>query len=54
MLIPEEVQVHLYCGITDMRKSINTLAILVKEVFGMELEPGCVATIKIAFFQEQN
>ena len=28
MLIPEETQVHLYCGITDMRKSINTLAIL--------------------------
>ena len=40
MLIPEEVHVHLYCGITDMRKSINTLAILVQEVFGMALETG--------------
>ncbi len=39
MLIPEGVRVHLYCGITDMRKSINTLAILVREVFDMELEP---------------
>ena len=40
MLIPEGVRVHLYCGITDMRKSINTLAILVHEVFGMALESG--------------
>jgi transposase len=40
MLIPTNVQVHLYCGITDMRKSINTLAILVHEVFKMELSSG--------------
>lgn len=40
MLIPEEIRVHLYCGINDMRKSINTLAILVRDVFGMELDTG--------------
>ena len=26
MLIPDNMKVHLYCGVTDMRKSINTLA----------------------------
>lgn len=40
MLIPETTKVHLYCGITDMRKSINTLAILVKEVLNLEPTNG--------------
>ena len=37
MLIPNDIKVHLYCGVTDMRKSINTLAIMVKDV--LQLEP---------------
>ena len=32
--------VHLYCGITDMRKSINTLAIMVQDVLQMEPTNG--------------
>ena len=40
MLIPDNAKIHLYCGITDMRKSINTLAILVKEVLAMEPTSG--------------
>ena len=40
MLIPEATKVHLYCGVTDMRKSINTLAILVKEVLHLEPTNG--------------
>ena len=35
MLIPDNIKVHLYCGVTDMRKSINTLAIMVQEVLQM-------------------
>lgn len=31
MLIPDDIKVHLYCGVTDMRKSINTLAIMVQK-----------------------
>lgn len=38
MLIPNDIKVYLHTDITDMRKSINTLAILVQEV--MEMEPG--------------
>lgn len=60
MLIPEEIQVHLYFGITDMRKSINTLAILVKEIFGMGLESGhlflfrsrCGSKLKALYYEE--
>lgn len=60
MLIPEEVKVYLYCGVTDMRKSINTLAILVKEVFDMELDSGhlflfrsrCGSKLKALFYEE--
>lgn len=40
MLIPDDIHVHLYCGITDMRKSINTLAIMVQEVLKMEPTSG--------------
>ena len=39
-MLPETTKDHLYCGITDMRKSINTLAILVKDVFDMEITTG--------------
>lgn len=40
MLIPSTIKVHLYCGVTDMRKSINTLAIMVKDVLQMEPTNG--------------
>jgi transposase len=40
MLIPSGLKIHLYCGITDMRKSINTLAIMVQEVLNMEPTNG--------------
>ena len=40
MLIPEDIKVHLCCGVTDMRKSINTLAILVQDVLQMEPTSG--------------
>jgi transposase len=40
MLIPDDIKVHLYCGVTDMRKSINTLAIMVQDVLQMELTSG--------------
>lgn len=33
-------QIHLYCGITDMRKSINTLAVMVQDVLDMEPTNG--------------
>lgn len=39
-MLPEEVEVYLYTEITDMRKSINTLAILVQEVMGMKPNDG--------------
>lgn len=39
MLIPDDIKVHLYCGITDMRKSINTLAIMVQDI--LHMEPTC-------------
>jgi transposase len=34
------LKVHLYCGVTDMRKSINTLAIMVQDVLQMEPTSG--------------
>lgn len=40
MLIPKDIKIHLYCGITDMRKSINTLAIMVQDVLQMEPTSG--------------
>lgn len=40
MLIAEDIKIHLYCGVTDMRKSINTLAILVSEVLKMDPTNG--------------
>ena len=38
MLIPDDIKVHLYCGITDMRKSINELAIIVIEELGLAFD----------------
>ena len=38
ILLPEDVPIYLYLGVTDMRKSIDTLSILVKEV--LQLEPS--------------
>ncbi len=40
MLIPDNMKVHLYCGVTDMRKSINTLAVMVQDVLKMEPTSG--------------
>nr|WP_052117609.1 IS66 family insertion sequence element accessory protein TnpB [Legionella norrlandica] len=40
MLIPDNAKIHLYCGITVMRKSINTLAMMVKDVLAMEPTSG--------------
>lgn len=40
MLIPANMKVHLYCGVTDMRKSINTLSIMVQDVLQMEPTSG--------------
>jgi transposase len=40
MLIPNDIKIHLYCGITDMRKSINTLAVMVQDVLQMEPTSG--------------
>jgi transposase len=40
MLIPDNIKVHLYCGVTDMRKSINTLAVMVQDVLKMEPTNG--------------
>jgi len=40
MMLPDNVKVYLYTGITDMRKSINTLAILVQETMDMEPSSG--------------
>lgn len=37
MLVPDDANIYLYEGVTDMRKSINTLAIMVKEI--LELNP---------------
>jgi len=36
ILLPEEVTIHLHLEPTDMRKSIDTLCILVKEVLNLE------------------
>ncbi len=38
MLRNEAMKVYLYCGITDMRKSINTLAVMVHDT--LELDPS--------------
>ena len=62
MMLPETTKVHLYCGITDMRKSINTLAILVKEVFDMEITAGHLFLfrsrggdkLKALYYEEQS
>lgn len=40
MLIPADIKIHLYCGITDMRKSINTLAVMVQDLLQMEPRSG--------------
>ena len=58
----EETNIHLYCGITDMRKSINTLAILVKQVFDMDVLEGhiflfrsrCDSKLKGLYYEEQS
>lgn len=62
MLIPDNLTIHLYCGITDMRKSINTLAILVHEVFGTHVSPGhlflfrsrCGSKLKALYYEAQS
>jgi transposase len=36
MLIPEDVKIYLYTQPTDMRKSIDTLCIMVSEILKMD------------------
>ena len=36
MLIPENTKIYLYNEVTDMRKSINTLCILVSDVLSLD------------------
>lgn len=60
MLIQEGTKVHLYCGVTDMRKSINTLCMLVKEVLDMDVSLGhlflfrsrCGSKLKALYYEE--
>lgn len=62
MMISDDFKIHLYCGVTDMRKSINTLAILVKEVFDMDVIEGhlflfrsrCGSKLKGLYYEEQS
>jgi transposase len=62
MIIPDDLQIHLYCGITDMRKSINTLAVMVKTVFDMDVIEGhlflfrsrCGSKLKGLYYEEQS
>lgn len=62
MIMPDELKIHLYCGITDMRKSINTLAVMVKTVFDMDVVEGhlflfrsrCSSKLKGLYYEEQS
>lgn len=40
MLIPEDIKIYLYLPPTDMRKSIDTLSILVADVLSMNVAEG--------------
>ena len=40
MLIPEDIKIYFYTQPVDMRKSINTLCMLVTEVFKMNPAEG--------------
>src|SRR5579862_4852387 len=40
MLIPEDVKIYLYTPPTDMRKSINTLCVMVSEILKMNPADG--------------
>lgn len=40
MLIPKDASIYLYEGVTDMRKSINTLAIMVQETLALNPSSG--------------
>lgn len=40
MLIPEDIKIYFYTQPVDMRKSINTLCILVAEIFKMNPTDG--------------
>ena len=60
MMMPESPTVYLYAGITDMRKSINTLAILVQEEMNMEVIQGalflfrsrCARKMKALYYED--
>lgn len=62
MLIPEDIKIHLYCGITDMRKSINTLAMMVQDVLQMDATSGHLFLfrsrngnkLKALYYEEQS
>jgi transposase len=40
MLIPDEIKVYLYTPVTDMRKSINTLCVLISEQLALNPADG--------------
>lgn len=40
MFFPENYNIYLRPGITDMRKSMNTLAVLVQSSMAMQLSDG--------------
>lgn len=61
-MLPDDVTVYLYTGITDMRKSINTLAILVQEEMGMVPNNGalylfrsrCAKKMKALYYMDSS
>jgi len=40
MLIPGDIKIYLYLDVVDMRKSIDTLAILVADTLGLNPASG--------------
>lgn len=62
MLKIDGMKVYLYCGITDMRKSINTLAVMVQDVLEMDPSSGHLFLfhnrgrdkLKALYYEEQS
>lgn len=61
MLIPTDIKIYLYTPVTDMRKSIDTLCILVSDVLKMNPSNGHIFLFRSkrgdklkALYYEQN
>ena len=62
MMLPDDVTIYLYADITDMRKSINTLAILVQEEMGKSPNDGslylfrsrCAKKMKALYYEDSS